>query len=403
MARIDPLPPGPEIPPAVQAHRRQAPVEYLPTDPIAVDPEVEDAPALCLSGGGYRAMLFHLGSIWRLYELDYLRPLRRISSVSGGSITAGLLALKWYSLMATHPGDRPVFERELVHPLRKLASRWIDVPAFLLGVWWPGTSARIVAGHYRTVFKNHTLGDLPDEPRFVFNTTNTQSGVLCRFSKPYMADWRVGEVAAAAGATRLPLATVVAASSAFPPFISPLILRWRVSQFTPGSGYDLRGPEYRRCMILTDGGVYDNLGLETVWKRYGTVLCSDASGTNPGLPNPGVSFLSQAIRAAGLTYAQAVARRKAQLLDSYRLNRRGAYWGTASDAGRYHCSQPLPCPIEATAKLAAVPTRLCPFPPVLQERLINWGYAICDLAMRSWLLPNAPEPTAFPYPDSGVG
>ena len=51
--------------------------------------------ALCLSGGGYRAMLFHLGALWRLNEWGYLPRLARISSVSGGSITAGVLGLKW--------------------------------------------------------------------------------------------------------------------------------------------------------------------------------------------------------------------------------------------------------------------------------------------------------------------
>ena len=45
--------------------------------------------ALCLSGGGYRAMLFHLGTLWRLNELGYLPKLDRVSSVSGGSIQLG--------------------------------------------------------------------------------------------------------------------------------------------------------------------------------------------------------------------------------------------------------------------------------------------------------------------------
>ena len=54
------------------------------------EPEkLEDGIALCLSGGGYRAMLFHVGAIWRLNELGYLPKLDRVSSVSGGSITAG--------------------------------------------------------------------------------------------------------------------------------------------------------------------------------------------------------------------------------------------------------------------------------------------------------------------------
>ena len=53
---------------------------------------------ICLSGGGYRAMVFHLGALWRLNEAGLLKGIDWISSVSGGSITAGLLGLKWKAL-----------------------------------------------------------------------------------------------------------------------------------------------------------------------------------------------------------------------------------------------------------------------------------------------------------------
>ncbi len=72
------------------------PVERIATDPSEI--KLEAGTALCLSGGGYRAMLFHLGVLWRLYEARLLQDVQRISSVSGGSITAGVLALKWRQL-----------------------------------------------------------------------------------------------------------------------------------------------------------------------------------------------------------------------------------------------------------------------------------------------------------------
>lgn len=56
---------------------------------------IETGVGLALSGGGFRATLFHCGALWRLNELGYLPKLSRISSVSGGSITSGLLAMKW--------------------------------------------------------------------------------------------------------------------------------------------------------------------------------------------------------------------------------------------------------------------------------------------------------------------
>src|SRR5713226_3113267 len=73
-----------------------SPVRRIPTDPQDVDPTT--GIGLCLSGGGYRAMLFHLGALWRLNEFGMLSKLDRISSVSGGSITAGVLGMNWSQL-----------------------------------------------------------------------------------------------------------------------------------------------------------------------------------------------------------------------------------------------------------------------------------------------------------------
>src|SRR5438270_4212515 len=52
---------------------------------------------LALSGGGYRAALFHLGGLRRLDELGILQQVTTVSSVSGGSIISAHLAtrLKW--------------------------------------------------------------------------------------------------------------------------------------------------------------------------------------------------------------------------------------------------------------------------------------------------------------------
>jgi len=53
---------------------------------------------LCLSGGGHRAMLFHLGALRRLNEAGQLAAVTRVASVSGGSIIAGLLGMRWTEL-----------------------------------------------------------------------------------------------------------------------------------------------------------------------------------------------------------------------------------------------------------------------------------------------------------------
>ncbi len=88
----------------LNAAQNVQPVRYLKTD----DPNRPPLPSigLCLSGGGYRAMLFHLGAIWRLNELGLLKKeivvsgaeqigpqrLVRISSVSGARSPRGCSA-----------------------------------------------------------------------------------------------------------------------------------------------------------------------------------------------------------------------------------------------------------------------------------------------------------------------
>ena len=63
----------------------------------------------------------------------------------------------------------------------------------------------------------------------------------------------------------------------------------------------------------------------------------------------------------------------------------------------------LPCPHSKTLSLASTSTDLSKKDPILQERLINWGYAVCDVAMRRYVDPSLKAPAAFPYPESAVG
>jgi NTE family protein len=257
-----------------------SPVEILSGEEGRVP---EEGAALCLSGGGYRAMVFHVGVLWRLYEANMLEGVKRISSVSGGSITAGVLGLNWSKLSFDPAKVRNDFVEHIVAPIREMASRTIDANSVIGGILLPGAVSDKIAGHYRDrLFGNATLQDLPDEPRFVINATNVQSTVLWRFMKPYMRDYRVGEVQKPA----VELALAVAASSAFPPVLSPVTLNLDPDSFTPGSGTDLQKKPYTSEVILTDGGVYDNLGLETAYKRYKTILVSDAGGATKSEEEP---------------------------------------------------------------------------------------------------------------------
>lgn len=388
---------------------KTAPVDSVkvtpPVDPREIDLD-EDAPpsgiALCLSGGGYRAMLFHLGTLWRLNELDYLPKLDRISSVSGGSITAGVLAANWSRLEFDHGGVAGQFRAMVVDPVRRLGAKTIDVPSVLRGVFGFGSVGDKVANAYRkNLFGDVTLQDLPDRPFFVLNATNMQSGVLWRFTKAYTWDYRVGQVEN----PRIALAVAVAASAAFPPVLSPVTLRLDDAAFTPKTGKDLQRPPFTTHVVLTDGGVYDNLGLETAWKRCRTILISDAGGNLKPEEKPKGDWLRHTLRNLFIIDNQVRSLRRRNIMDAYDVkNRLGAFWSIRTDIHNYRLPRyPLDCPFEKTIRLANLATRLKGLSSDTQERLINWGYAVCDAAMRRHVDGSLPEPHAFPYPVVGVG
>jgi NTE family protein len=342
-------------------------------------------------------MVFHLGVLWRLNEIGYLAKLDRISSVSGGSITAGILGLKWQDLDFQGGIARHLLDL-VINPIRQFAHVTIDTPSILEGIFLPGKISDKVAHAYDThLFKGATLQDLPDDPpRFVLSATNVQTGALWRFSKPYMRDYLVGEILE----PRLPLATAVAASSAFPPYLSPARLHLSPTDFAPSDGEPHHTPPYTQEVFLSDGGVYDNLGLETAWKRYQTILVSDAGLDMTVDPSPRTNWVSHSRRVLDLIDNQVRALRKRQIVSAYLAgHRKGAYWSVRSDITNYApVPNTLPCPNTKTADLAQIPTRLSDMPDVTQERLINWGYAICDAAMRKWVDATIPPPTKFPYP-----
>jgi NTE family protein len=140
-----------------------------------------------------------------------------------------------------------------------------------------------------------------------------------------------------------------------------------------------------------------------VWKSYETVLVSDAGGKLQPDVEPARDWAGHSLRILDLIDNQVRSLRKRQLIDSYkRHERQGAYWGIRTNIADYGLTNPLPCPFLRTLELASVPTRLQRLEPTLQERLINWGYAVCDAALRRHVDTALPVPTGFPYPTIGV-
>ena len=187
---------------------------------------------LALSGGGYRAMLFSLGSLWRLNELGWLRKIDMITSVSGGSILNGVLATRWSKLTWTSREIDAVatnFAEEVAEPVRGLASKTIDVLAGVEGLLsvFSTISDKVTESYDQNLFNGATLqnGVPPFEkgktPRFLFYATSLQTGSSVRMERKRLADYKIGEIQD----PNLPVARVVAASSAFPPVLSPVELK----------------------------------------------------------------------------------------------------------------------------------------------------------------------------------
>lgn len=374
---------------------------------------------LALSGGGFRAALFHLGGLWRLNEFGWLKRIAELTSVSGGSITAAYLGLHWINLKFDNNGAATNFIDEIVSPLRDFCSRTIDIGSLVEGLINPfRRPIDLVASHFRRkLYGNKTLQNLPSDnegPRFTIYATNLQTGASVRFSSPYLADYHLGKI----DTPHIQLAIAVAASCAFPPIMCPLVLKSKPGDWSDWENdtdekddkdIDLKDKyKLRSTMFLTDGGVYDNLGLERVWDRYAKVLVSDAGAPfsiMKGSCGLKISQLMRAKRTIDIVTEQTRALRKRWLIaDLKRGEVQGTYWGIATDIGDYKLEKyghapPLIDDNETTRSLSRKRTRLNRFNADEQEQLINWGYALADAAMRRHVLEKGAQPGRLPYPE----
>lgn len=368
---------------------------------------------LALAGGGFRAMLFDLGSLWRLNELGWLPRIDMITSVSGGSITNAVLATRWKQLAWTD-SVATNFEAVIAQPLIEFADRTIDAPAIFRGLLSPcHTVSEMIARAYdRHLFSGATLQtDIPEPipgiiPRFLFYATSLQTGVSVRIERKRLGDYRIGEIPS----PDLPVAQVVAISSAFPPFLSPSTLDLDPSRWVKTRGADLYEHEdFRRRMVLTDGGVYDNIGLQAL-ERCSTVLACDAGAPLPSISNPPRNWFGQTRRAMDIVTEQTRALRRRRLMDDLGANpgsrspnaaprKKGAYWRMKTRIGDFELPDAIAVDNEITASLQNIRTRLNRFTPCERGRLINWGYALADAAMRRHVLAPGALPGVLPMRD----
>lgn len=244
---------------------------------------------LSLSGGGIRAAVFHLGVLRRLAKEDRLENVSVLSTVSGGSlVTAAIFAhsgMRWPTseayLSTVYPKLREIITTTsllafdavgwkglLRHNVRLLTDRGGLLALFLKERW--GVTGK--------------LADLPDSPKWYVNTTCFETGKNWRFSKREMGDWQFGRHFN----PQFEIAQAAAASAAVPYGIGALKLT------LPSEGWHNTDPATRAPLSpckppstsvrLWDGGAYENLGLEAIFKPGEALrgcdflICSDASG-----------------------------------------------------------------------------------------------------------------------------
>lgn len=364
---------------------------------------------LCLSGGGFRATLFHLGVIQRLNELGVLARLSTITSVSGGSILNGLLASRWSRLKL---GPNNVFSNldEIVaQPMRQFCGKDLRTP-ILLGtrlnpLKWRAVirdrlsvSADFLADGYEPLMETR-LGELPapgpQSPRFVFCATNVKSGACWHFHggpQARMGDFYGGYCDAA----HVRVSDAVAASSSFPPGFSALRLSiptgavfsredpWGELRVTSVKRPQPQQGVGQETVLLTDGGVYDNLAVEPVWKTYKTVLVSDAGRPFESVDNCGQGIVSRLKRAADISMEQVAAVRKRWLVDEFLGGRRiGAIWTLHTRLADFPLSDKCGYGEGACKSIQKIRTDLDAFSEAEIACLENHGYSLADAALRS--------------------
>jgi len=346
---------------------------------------------LALSGGGFRATLFHLGLVRFLRDAGILRQVTHITSVSGGSIMAAHLALNWDRYNGS-PEEFDEVASQLLDFIR-LDVRNRILKHFPLGLFarWPrrllGLSNRQLTrtGLLERQYEKHLYGDkslfeLPQSPELHILATNLSEGCLCSFSRDGL--WKMQQKAGSSqierihvGLMTVPMA--VAASSAFPAFFPPLELT--------GREVGARGGEFGQ-QAYTDGGVFDNLGVRmfrwltpllTVDKALDGVLVSDVGKPFTVQANRRSGVIRTAMRASEVLMDRVWQLESENFQDTF-----GFVFARFTDVAGPHEDATAMHP-ELQRQVAGIRTDLDAFSDLEISCLIRHGYCIGRKACRS--------------------
>jgi predicted acylesterase/phospholipase RssA len=215
---------------------------------------------LALSGGGSRSANFSAACMFQLERLGLLDRVDYISSVSGGSLTAA------YYCLNTGDWNPQNMQRRLTHSFATdmLIQTLLPWNTFALLFTDYDRSDLLAKTLNENLFHGQTYTDLrTDRPRLLINTTDLQTGRRFVFCNETFD--RINS-----DLSKLPVAYAVAASSSVPVVLHDVTLRDFSTDFK----------QYRH---LVDGGVADNLGVETLVETYRAQVEAAAAH---GLPDP---------------------------------------------------------------------------------------------------------------------
>ena len=236
---------------------------------------------LSLSGGGSRAMAFHRGTLKGLYEVGLLDKIDVVSTVSGGSIfgSAYLSSLKMGEKIDNFlkmVGD------ELKRGFEKRSINVRAIKMFLPGL----TRSNVLADIFNEIFlRGFLLSDLPDRPKLCINVSLLNNGQLGKFSKSYfkcsgiVSPEKGNSYSEPVDLEEYPLALAATASAAFPGLLPPIYLK-RGNEIPEGWG---KGELKRhKRFVLVDGGVLDNLGIQSLLSEKSGFSCWDLIVSDAG-------------------------------------------------------------------------------------------------------------------------
>lgn len=222
---------------------------------------------LALSGGGTRAIVFHLGMLKALANSGYWGDIKYLSTVSGGSLCVALIM--------AHNGnvwpDKDTFLQKVLPELKGIltTSNWKALQTYLyLGLPLAGIRAKYLAFLLHTIWKiKGNLSDLPETPRWAINCTCWDTGKNWRFERKRMGDY----VAHYVLSPRFSISMAVAASAGMPWLIGTMKIKtskykW-VKYADNGEKTEPTTPLFK-YISLWDGGLYDNAGIECFFSPH---------------------------------------------------------------------------------------------------------------------------------------